>query len=69
MIDWRYRVGRAPVEKYRIDLGLYTLAGEGDQRRWLATPLVQQFITQVNHPAEAIGDLAPLPDYTRSSGT
>jgi beta-glucosidase/6-phospho-beta-glucosidase/beta-galactosidase len=59
MIDWRYRLGRAPVEKYRLELGLFKL-GDGAQR-WQATPLVEQFRHYVNDPAGAIGSLA-VPD-------
>ncbi|MBA3943479.1 MAG: family 1 glycosylhydrolase [Herpetosiphonaceae bacterium] len=55
MIDWRYRMGREPLERYRIELGLYTLNRESAERRWQTTPLVQQFISYVNNPAEAIG--------------
>ena len=57
MIDWRYRFGRGPVEKYRIELGLYRLDGEQGGRRWLATPLVEQFRQYTNHPDEAVGAL------------
>ncbi len=57
MIDWRYRTGRAPLENYRIELGLYTLNRESAERRWQATPLVQQFISHINNPVEAVGVL------------
>jgi beta-glucosidase len=55
MIDWRYRYGKRPVEAYRLDLGLYTLAPEGSERRWRPTPLVEQFQRYVADPARAVG--------------
>ena len=55
MVDWRYRFGRGPVEEYRLDLGLYAL---GSERRWTATPLVEQFRSYVADPESAIGSLA-----------
>ena len=55
MIDWRYRYGRRPVEDYRLDLGLYTLAPEGSERRWKPTPLVEQFRRYVADPEGAVG--------------
>ncbi|HEX7185555.1 MAG TPA: family 1 glycosylhydrolase [Thermoanaerobaculia bacterium] len=58
MIDWRYRMGRRPLESYRLDLGLYTLDEEGSGRRWRPTPLVEQFRALVASPAEAVGELA-----------
>jgi beta-glucosidase/6-phospho-beta-glucosidase/beta-galactosidase len=42
MIDWKYRWGREPVDRYRIELGLFRL-GEGAGRRWIPTPLVPTF--------------------------
>ena len=62
MIDWRYRFGRGPVEKYRIELGLYRLAdGEGSPR-WNPTPLVAQFRSYVDDPEKSIGDLIQEPE-------
>jgi beta-glucosidase len=55
MIDWRYRYGKRPVESYRLDLGLYTLAPEGAERRWQPTPLVEQFQRYVADPEAAVG--------------
>ncbi|HET9208841.1 MAG TPA: family 1 glycosylhydrolase [Thermoanaerobaculia bacterium] len=55
MIDWRYRYGKRPVEDYRLDLGLYTLAPEGSERRWRPTPLVEQFRRYVADPEGAVG--------------
>jgi beta-glucosidase/6-phospho-beta-glucosidase/beta-galactosidase len=56
MIDWRYRYGRAPMEQYQIELGLYRL-NESVGRRWLATPLVEQFREQIAHPESSVGVL------------
>jgi beta-glucosidase/6-phospho-beta-glucosidase/beta-galactosidase len=60
MIDWKYRTGRRPVERYRIELGLYTLDDSSGDQRWNATPLVEQFRAFVREPAQAVGDLAPV---------
>lgn len=54
MIDWRYRYGKRPLEHYLLDLGLYTL---GSERRWEATPLVEQFQGYVRDPEAAVGTL------------
>jgi beta-glucosidase len=60
MIDWRYRHGRANVDKYRIELGLYKLGYPG-QPRWTPTPLVTQFKSYLANPEAAIGHLcSPL---------
>ena len=56
MIDWRYRYGRAPMEQYQIELGLYRL-NESVGRRWLATPLVEQFREQIADPEASVGVL------------
>ncbi len=61
MIDWRYRFGKQTVDHYRLDLGLYTLAPEGSDRRWEPTPLVEQFQGYVRNPEEAIGPLVQTP--------
>jgi hypothetical protein len=58
MIDWRYRLGTEPAEKYRIELGLYKLqenAGSGS--RWQSTPLVKAFSELVANPCSAIGSM------------
>lgn len=57
MIDWRYRYGKRPLEHYRLDLGLYTLAPDGSGRRWDPTPLVERFQGYVGNPGEAVGAL------------
>lgn len=60
MIDWRYRLGRGPLERYRLELGLYKLGEEGGAR-WIPTPLVQPFLGYRNNPAASIGELAITP--------
>jgi beta-glucosidase len=65
MIDWRYRFGRGPVEDYRLELGLYTLA-EGNGARWRPTPLVEQFRSYVRDPEASVGSLR-APDAERSA--
>jgi beta-glucosidase len=56
MVDWRYRLGRQPLENYYIDLGLYKLASSGGAR-WEPTSLVDQLLGYVQNPTEAIGPL------------
>ncbi|MFN7930744.1 MAG: family 1 glycosylhydrolase [Blastocatellia bacterium] len=55
MVDWRYRLGRRPVERYYIDLGLYKLNMQGGNPRWNATPLVEQIRSYIDAPEESIG--------------
>jgi beta-glucosidase len=57
MIDWRYRLGRGPLEEYRIELGLYKLGEGGGAPRWSASPLVEQLRAYITHPEEAVGAL------------
>jgi beta-glucosidase/6-phospho-beta-glucosidase/beta-galactosidase len=59
MIDWKYRFGRRPLESYRLDLGLYTLAAEEAGRRWDATSLVEQFQQLVRDSETSVGELIP----------
>jgi len=59
MVDWRYRTGRQPVERYYIELGLYRLGG-ASQPRWTPTPLVAQYKSYVSNPEQAVGYIAPL---------
>lgn len=54
MIDWRYRYGKRPLEHYLLDLGLYTL---GSERRWEATPLVEQLRSYVRDPETSVGTI------------
>jgi beta-glucosidase/6-phospho-beta-glucosidase/beta-galactosidase len=58
MIDWKYRLGKADVEEYRIELGLYRLRGAIFGPRWEATPLVERFRGHVAAPEQAIGTLS-----------
>jgi beta-glucosidase len=57
MIDWRYRLGRRPVERYRIDLGLYRLRADFT-RPWQPTPLVEIMRRFIANPSESVGRLA-----------
>jgi beta-glucosidase len=57
MIDWRYRLGRRPVERYRIDLGLYRLRADFT-RPWQPTPLVEIMRRFIANPSESVGHLA-----------
>ena len=54
MVDWRYRLGRRPAERYYIQLGLYKL-GQKNGPRWKPTPLLKQFRGYVMNPNESIG--------------
>jgi beta-glucosidase len=55
MIDWRSRFGRGPLDEYRLELGLYNLAGNG--HRWQPTPLVEQIRSYARDPEGAVGSL------------
>jgi beta-glucosidase len=55
MIDWRYRFGSGPLKEYRLELGLYSLNGEG--QRWRPTPLVEQFRSYVSDAENSVGNL------------
>lgn len=57
MINWRYRTGQMPVEQYRQELGLYTLAENSGGSRWKATLLVEQFRHYAQNSQQAIGSL------------
>jgi hypothetical protein len=59
MIDWRYRTATAPVEQFRLDLGLYRLGDDPARDRWSPTPLVERFRQFTSDPASSIGDLDP----------
>ncbi|MBI3654756.1 MAG: glycoside hydrolase family 1 protein [Acidobacteria bacterium] len=60
MVDWRYRLGRRPIERYYIDLGLYKRQQEPNASRWQATSLVDQMQRYIQNPEAAIGHcLAP----------
>jgi len=57
MIDWRYRLGTEPAEKYRIELGLYKLKAENNGTRWQSTSLVKAFNQLVCDPCSSIGHM------------
>lgn len=56
MVDWRYRTGREPLDRYYLQLGMYTLGTDGGPR-WRPTPLVERWRRAVSDPAESIGRL------------
>lgn len=58
MIDWKYRFGRRPIERYRLELGLYTLRDKANGSRWEPTPLVEQLRRHVTAPEVSVGPLA-----------
>lgn len=60
MYDWRYRHGRANLESYRLELGMYNL-GDNAGARWLPTPLVEQFHGLRQSPYLSIGSLFQAP--------
>jgi beta-glucosidase/6-phospho-beta-glucosidase/beta-galactosidase len=62
MVDWRYRLGRRPVERYYIDLGLYKLDQNRDVGRWRPTPLVDQLRQYIENPVESIGQFQVVGD-------
>ncbi len=55
MIDWRYRFGNDPAERYRIELGLYHL-GDPPAPRWTPSPLVTAFRACIAQP-DVVGTL------------
>jgi beta-glucosidase/6-phospho-beta-glucosidase/beta-galactosidase len=65
MIDWRYRFSQDPLENFYLELGLYRL-NRDKGKRWLETPLVDQFRQYVAAPGDAVGDLR-LPAGTAGS--
>lgn len=61
MVDWKYRWGSGPLEQYMLELGLYQRsAGSAGSTgsRWQPTPAVEQLLSYINNPQEAVGDLA-----------
>ncbi|HUS16135.1 MAG TPA: family 1 glycosylhydrolase [Chloroflexia bacterium] len=58
MIDWRYRFGRAPVEDYHLQLGLYRLLTSAAGPRWAPTLLTAAMRAAIANPGAAIGTLA-----------
>jgi beta-glucosidase/6-phospho-beta-glucosidase/beta-galactosidase len=57
MIDWRYRFSHEPLENFYLELGLYNLNREPEGKRWIPTPLVDEFKSFVQSPHEAVGEL------------
>jgi beta-glucosidase/6-phospho-beta-glucosidase/beta-galactosidase len=57
MIDWRYRLGAAAAEKYRIELGLYKLREPEARPRWVPTPLVETFKELITNSESAVGSM------------
>lgn len=58
MIDWRYRLGAEPAEKYRIELGLYKLRDPEAGPRWCPTRLVETFKELVSSSESAVGSMS-----------
>jgi len=56
MIDWRYRMGRGPVERYRLELGLFRLE-DPPEPRWTRTPVASQLQSYISDPETAVGYL------------
>ena len=60
MVDWKYRTGRKPRNKYLVELGLYESEIETDGTlRYAPTELVEQFHAYTLNPQLAVGDLRP----------
>ena len=55
MVNWRYRRGLEPLEKYYQELGLYSLVNRSEGSGWKATPLVEQFCSYVTNSTQSIG--------------
>jgi beta-glucosidase len=66
MIDWRYRFGRSPIEKYRMELGLFKMGDATAGQRWAATPLVDQIRDCVASPAKHVGELLPADEWPQA---
>jgi beta-glucosidase len=58
MVDWRYRFSTEPVENFYLELGLYRLNRDKTGRRWLPTPIVDQFQSYIRDSVRSIGDIA-----------
>ena len=69
MIDWRYREGVEPVERYLLPSGLYELDG-GDHFARLPTELVQRFreLAEASGPVARVGAEAAAIVPSVSSG-
>lgn len=58
MIDWRYRHGSRPIDRYRIELGLFRLNGKSSHPgRWEETRLANEFRRWVSNPERSVGSL------------
>ncbi|HWM90237.1 MAG TPA: family 1 glycosylhydrolase [Thermoanaerobaculia bacterium] len=66
MIDWKYRMGRRPLEDYQLDLGLFTIDSWEDGPRWKATPLVERFQAFAADPEKSVGEFV-LPELELAS--
>ncbi len=63
MVDWKYRTGTRPVDRYHIELGLFSLCDGPDPGtgvRWRETPLVEHWRRLVADPRTAIGPAPPV---------
>jgi len=57
MIDWRYRFSDKPVEDFYLELGLYNLNRNGQDSRWLESPLVEKMKNVIKNSKMTVGDL------------
>ena len=57
MIDWKYRTGTRPVNRYRIELGMWRLRDGDEGPRWIATPVVERFRQLVENPGRSVGEV------------
>jgi len=56
MYDWRYRLGRAPLEEYRLELGFYQLGQSESDARWKPSALVERWHKHRADPAASVGE-------------
>jgi hypothetical protein len=59
MIDWRYRFGRASIEKYYMELGLFKLSRGADGGRWERTFFADRMRECILDPGPYLGELLP----------
>jgi hypothetical protein len=59
MIDWRYRFGRGPLEKYLMELGLFKLGRTPDTGRWERTSLADRIRECILDPGPSLSELIP----------
>jgi hypothetical protein len=67
MIDWRYRFGRGPLEKYYMELGLFKLGRTRDSGRWERTPLAERIRDCILDPKPYVGELSPSQESVPSN--